>query len=175
MRTTLPVGTESALTPQQIEECVNALIDEGRTLQRLAGVLERQRHGVAENDSHAIEETVHAMGRILLTTDEAKRRRRALLALAGAPEDLPLSELEVAFGDPLPEALATARNSVWETAMAVRRAGANNHRIISRALQAGDEFLRRLFAEAAGQPTGAYRHEGERRESVGSVIVNRQA
>lgn len=164
------------ITQQRIDECVNALIDEGRTLQRLAAVLDSQRAGVSANDPRAIEESVHAMGRILLTTDEARRRRRALLALSGAPEDLPLSALESVFGDPLPESLATARQSVWATAMAVRREVAINHRIISRALQAGDSFLRRLFAETADQPS-VYRSEsaGHAPEPAGGVIVNRQA
>jgi len=158
---------------QRRDQLLNALIDEGCTLQELGTILERQRRGVAENDQDLIEASVQALGRTLLTMEEARRRRESLLALLAGGEPLRLRELERVFGDPLPVALADARRSVQQLATTIARELAINHHIIDRALQAGDQFLQRLFSESL-EPAASYCPEGETDPTAG-VLVNRTA
>lgn len=140
----------AVITQRHIEDCLNALIDEGRALQRLLTLLERQRHALMTDDPVMVDQTAAGMSRVLLTTAEARHRRQSLLALMGRPTNSGLSAFESVFGEPLPGALASARRSLLETAAAVQREAATNDRLIRRARRAGYTRLHRLFGRFLG-------------------------
>ena len=151
----------------------DALVDEGRALQSLQGVLETQRQAVAENDRTAIEESVHAIGRVLLILDEARRRRQTLVEHLSGRGDVPLSQLEDAFGEPLPDQVREAFLAVRTIGQNLRREVTINKHIIDRTLQIGDRFLQRLFTER--DASSHYDEESRNGNPVGGVMVDRQA
>jgi hypothetical protein len=65
---------------------------ECRLLGELAGLLRRQREGVATDDVTVVDESVFAANRVLPTLEEARRRRRTLLQLVAGAQDDPVPE-----------------------------------------------------------------------------------
>jgi len=159
---------------RRLDGLTQALTDEGRITEELVAALRRQRAGVAESDFRQVDESVRAMSRILLTLDEARRRRTTLAALITDGENVPLSDLETHLGTPLPAALAAVRAAVRHSAELAAREIAINQRILRRALESGDAFLQRLFSAAA--PGGVYVPDGDAGSSTpGGVLLNRTA
>jgi hypothetical protein len=153
-----------------------ALDHEAGIIEELRQALLRQRAGVAEDDQEMIEASLHAMGRTLLTLDEAKRRRAALTALIVGGEATPLDRIEVALGSRLTPEVERARDRVKRAALQAAQDVAINQHILRRALEAGDAFLQRLFS-MSGDPAPAYQR-GERATEPtprSGLILNRTA
>jgi len=146
-------GVTGAAAPttndERIERLVQSLEREVELLQELSAVLEQQRQGVARNDSTAIESSIQALGRTILTLEESRRQRRAVLALIGDTEEVELNDLEAHLGDSITPQLAAARTAVQQAAAAVSRDLSINQAVLNRAVQAGDVFLQRLFSTAS--------------------------
>jgi len=146
------VGSEGHAPParshQRLDELTGALGHELRLIDDLRQALMRQRMAVAAGDPGAIESSVQAIGRTLLTLDEARRRRGALIALIVGNATVALADLEIHLGFSAPGDLVTAREAVRRAAEATSRGLAINQTILRHAAEAGDSFLQELFSTA---------------------------
>jgi hypothetical protein len=160
----------------RMADLADALLYEANVIEELRQALLRQRAGVAADDAEQVESSIHAMGRTLLTLDEARRRRAALTALIAGSEAAPLERLEVLFGGMLSPELENARARVKRAALQTAQDVAINQHILRRALEAGDTFLQRLFSMAGDPAPGYQRHEGNAEPAPRSgLILNRTA
>jgi hypothetical protein len=138
---TLPV-LRTVLSP--VDSMTEALTTERRLIDELIGVMRRQRNAVGEDDLQAVDDSVFATHRVLVTLSEARRRRRNLNQLIGQPEDLGIHALDEALGPRMTIALRTARDELHNAARALSREVSINRRILREALAAGDAFARTL-------------------------------
>jgi hypothetical protein len=157
-----------------LDDLAAALRDETRVVEALRAALLRQRSGIAGSDYAAVEDSVRAMSRIALTLDEARTRRLQLTTTITGGHPAPLGELERYLGHRLPDPLPQVRASLRAAAAAVAHDIRINQRILRRALDAGDEFLQRLFT-AAAPPNPVYRpgDSPAARPVRDGVLVNR--
>ena len=142
-------------TSERLADLADALLYEANVIEELRQALLRQRAGVAADDAEMVESSIHAMGRTLLTLDEAKRRRAALTCLIAGGEPAPLDRLETLLGGTLPREVEEARTMVKRAALLTAQDVAINQHILKRALEAGDLFLQKLFS-MAGEPSAGY-------------------
>lgn len=162
-------------TALRLGELTTALTHELRLIDELRAALLRQRAGVAADDSEAIESSVQAVGRTLLTLEEARRRRTQLTAFLTGNHSSELADLERHLGCRLPEALQSAREAVRRAATAAAQDARINQNVLRRALEAGDAFLQQLFSTAI-EPAPAYLPGAQPSESrPPSVLFNRTA
>ncbi len=169
------IATEPA-SALRMGDLAQALLYEANVIEELRQALLRQRAGVAADDAELVEASIHAMGRTLLTLDEARRRRGALTALITGSEPTPLEKLEAMFGGILPPELEAARTKVKRAALATAQEVAINQHILRRALEAGDAFLQRLFSMASDPAPNYQRNEGLAESAPRSgLILNRTA
>lgn len=161
---------------ERLADLAEALLYEAQVIEELRQALLRQRAGVAADDAGMVESSIHAMGRTLLTLDEAKRRRAALTSLIAGGEPTPLDRLEGLLGGSLPPEVAEARAMVKRAALRTAQDVAINQHVLRRALEAGDTFLQKLFS-MAGDPAPGYQRRESAREPVAQsgVILNRMA
>src|SRR5919197_4307678 len=120
-----------------LTELTSALVHEHRLIDDLRQALLRQRAGVAADDPEMIEASVHAIGRTLLTLEEARRRRTSLTALVTGQPSVPLAQLEAYLGRALPDALVSAREAVRQAAESTAMELAINQNVLRRAPGAG--------------------------------------
>jgi len=160
----------------RMEDLAQALLYEANVIEELRQALLRQRAGVAADDAELVEASIHAMGRTLLTLDEARRRRGALTALISGSDPTPLETLEAMFGGILPPELESARSKVKRAALATAQDVAINQHILRRALEAGDAFLQRLFSMAS-DPAPSYQRSEAATDATprSGLILNRTA
>jgi len=144
-----------ATVHRRLDELTGALVHELGLIDDLRQALMRQRVAVAADDREAIESSVHAIGRTLLTLEEARRRRGALVVLIVGTATIALADLEIQLGFPAPDDFIAAREAVRRAAEATSRGLAINQTILRRALEAGDAFLQQLFSSTAA-PAPAY-------------------
>jgi hypothetical protein len=139
--------------PERLGELTRALEHERRLIDDLRHALRRQRQGVSADDAGAIEASVHAIGRTLLTLDEARRRRIALTTVIEGP--VTLDELEQVYADALPADFRAAHAAVRRAAEETTCEVAINQSILRSVIQAGDAFLQQLFSSSTGpMPAG---------------------
>lgn len=152
----------------------DALDTEARLLEKLVEVLVRQRDAIAASDVERIDECVHSAHRVLLTLNEAQRRRRALLGTLAGMEDVPLRSLDQVLGEAATEAVIAARDRLLAAAKAASREVAVNRDIVEAAMAAGEAQLR-LLAGAARRRL-AYDALANDVEGTGSgALINRHA
>jgi hypothetical protein len=173
------VGSEERMatgeTAVRLNELTSALTHELRLIEELRSALLRQRAGVAADDSEAIESSVQAVGRTLLTLEEARRRRTSLTEFLTGNHSSELADLERYVGCRLPEPLQLAREGVRRAATAAAQDARINQNVLRRALEAGDAFLQQLFSTAI-EPAPAYLPGTQPAESrPPSVLFNRTA
>lgn len=158
--------------PTLLTELSRALDHESRIVEELRDTLIRQREAVASTSADAVNATVDAVGRILMTLDEARRRRAVIVgALTGDPATR-LDRLEATVPE-VPAELAESRRKWREAAATVAREVTINRGVLRRALESGDAFLQALFSTTAtGTPVYGTR---ERDESPPGVLLNRRA
>jgi hypothetical protein len=166
------VSPEDAV-PERLADLTRALELECRLIDDLRTALLRQREGIAADDPAMIEASVHAVGRTLLTMEEARRRRIALTTLLGVGE-VSLDELERTLGHLLPADFRAAREAVRRSAEATAREVAINQNILRRAIQAGDAFLQQLFSSVA-DPMPAYTPGPAAEPRPAAMLLNRTA
>ncbi len=94
---------------ERMDDLVEALTREASIIEELRQALLRQRAGVATDDQDLVETSIHAVGRTLLTLDEARRSRASLTALM-AGENTSIDRLESLFGGVLSPELEQARS-----------------------------------------------------------------
>ena len=138
-------------TSERLADLADALSYEATVIEELRQALLRQRAGVAADDAEMVESSIHAMGRILFTLDEAKRRRAALMTLIAGGGPAPLDRLESLLGGALPREVEEARALVKRAALLTARDVTINQHILKGALGEGDRYMQKLFS-MSGEP-----------------------
>jgi hypothetical protein len=140
----------------RLDELESALSEEQILIEDLGQMLRRQRAGVAADDQDVIDATVQAISRILLTLEEARRRRAALITLVIGNPGVALEDLQRHLAIPLPVGFMEARERVRLAGEATAGDVTMNQDVLRRALEAGEAFRQRLFSGAilhiSGQP-----------------------
>jgi hypothetical protein len=142
-----------------LHDLTGVLDEEVPLIDDLRQALRRQRSAVAEDDSGAIESSVQAIGRTLLTLDAARRRRGAIVALLACSPWVAVSDLDGYLGVDLPESLAPAPEAVRRAAADTALELTINQTILGRALEAGDAFLQELFSSTVDAVPVCRRHQ----------------
>lgn len=138
-------GGREGTVHHRLDDLTGALRHELRLVDDLRQALMRQRAAVAADDAQAIESSEHAIGRTLLTLEEARRCRGAMIALI-AGNAAALSDLEAHLGFTPPDGFVAAREAILGAAEAISRELAINQTILRLALEKGEAFLQDLFS-----------------------------
>ncbi|MBI1809687.1 MAG: flagellar export chaperone FlgN [Gemmatimonadetes bacterium] len=153
------VRTPIAHTTGTVSALGDALRSEARLLADLVAIMRRQRDAVSRDDLDAIDDSVFATHRVLVTLGEARRRRRSLNHLLGEGDDLSLAAIEDFFVGDVPADLQAAVALVTDGARALQREVEINRRVLRHAIDAADQFVRSLYggpvAPATGYPSPA--------------------
>src|SRR4051812_45899515 len=121
-------ATRTVVSP--VDSLTDALATERRLLDELISVMRRQRSAVGDDDLQSVDDSVFSTHRILVTLNEARRRRRALNTLIGQREDIGIHALEDVLGARMTPALRDARDELHSAARALSREVALNRRIL---------------------------------------------
>lgn len=156
---------------ERITQLVQALTAEVGILAELRETLVKQREAVAQSDQELVENSIHAMGRIILTLEETRRQRRALLGLVCNGESASLNDIEIYLSQ-VPESFIEARLAVREQSIATANDLAINQHVLDRVLHAGDTFLQRLFSSAL-ENAPSYASSGDDERTTEAMLVNR--
>jgi hypothetical protein len=132
-----------------VASLVEALTTERRLLEELRAVLCRQRDAVDADDLQAVDDTVFATHRVLVTLDEARQRRRHLNTLIGESKDLGVHALDIVLGTRMTPELYAARDALRHSAQELSRDVAVNRRVLRVALTMN---RRRAHAEGGAPP-----------------------
>lgn len=157
-----------------LRRLTDALGSEARLLDELVAVMRRQRDAVASDDLGAIDDSVFATHRILVTIGEARRRRRTLNHMLSDREEVGLTEMEEVLGAWMTPALREARDGLHSAALTLSKEVEVNRRVLSQALASGDGYMRALYGTA--EPAAAsYRPDAAPRdaERAGGLLLNR--
>jgi hypothetical protein len=150
-----------------------AVAEEQAQLVALRGALAAQREGVASGDAAVLETASHRVAHALMTLDEARRRREALVANLGFRATTGLDAVDAHFGG-VP-GLAAAREELRTAAAAVLHDLEVTQEVLQGALRAGDSYIQALFASV----TDAYPAAGSARGDVSAPapgrLLNREA
>lgn len=160
--------------PSRLEGLTDALHTERRLLDQMARVLRRQREGISTDDLAVLDESVYSAQRVLLTLQQARRRRRTLMTLLGGAEDTPLGELEAALGPSVSPSLSTARDQLVEAAERLGRELEVNRRVIDGAISVGDELIA-LFMGPPPSPELYSKNNGPEPGGRPGALINTSA
>ncbi|HTR79270.1 MAG TPA: flagellar export chaperone FlgN, partial [Gemmatimonadaceae bacterium] len=117
--------------------------------EEIIAIMRRQRTAVSADDLQAVDDSVFATHRVLVTLNEARRRRRAINVLFGEREDLPITQLDAVLGAKMTSQLSEAREALHATARKLSREVAMNRGILRQALASGDAYARVLTGAQA--------------------------
>lgn len=161
-------------TGAAIDALAGAVTAEVRLLEDLVGIMRRQRAAVAADDLQAIDDSVYATHRVLVTLGEARRRRRSLSQLVGGSEDFPLRELSALLGDLMSDALRFACEGLHAVALTLSQEVEMNRQVLREALAAGNEYVRNLCSGPEPIPLYSAQSQRPERESHSGLLVNRR-
>jgi len=133
----------------RLGELESALWEEQVLIEDLRQALLRQREGVVADNPQVIEATVHTISRTLLTLEEARRRRTALITLVIGNSGVALDDLQRHLAIPLTAGFMEACEKVQHAAETIAAEVAINQDLQSRAREAGEAFRQQLFSDAA--------------------------
>ena len=136
-------------------ELISSLRVERKLVGDMVRVLRLQRSAVTQDDIDGIDDSVFSAQRILLTLSQARTRRRTLLQLMTGREEIPLSDFEDEFGPTAPPELIQARNDLRDAAQVMARELEVNRRVLSGAIEAGDQLIRTLTGAPKQAPSYA--------------------
>jgi hypothetical protein len=143
---------QRAETP--VDSLADALATERRLLEELIGVMRRQRDAIDSDDLQAIEDSVFATHRVLVTLNEARRHRRTLYTLIGQEQDLAIHALDEVLGTRMTAELRAARDELHDAARALsREVSTNRSRLRDTLAHSGEHPI--AHSVRAGQPAGA--------------------
>lgn len=182
-----PAGAAGVLPPgaslmgvaggPSVDALVDAMRSERRLLEELIGIMRRQRGAVAQDDLQAVDDSVFSTHRVLVTLNEARRRRRALYQVLADRDDASIHELEEILGHRMTDAARGARDELRETAQALAHEVAINRQVLRGALSAGDAYVRTLTGQPAADAGPLYGAPSapEPRPAAGGLLINRRA
>jgi hypothetical protein len=163
--------TDTALTA-----LTAALHSERRILEQLREALIAQRATLAAGEPTAVCTEADLISRILLTLQEARRHRAAVLDELVHDPRLPLTRLAAALGRPLPPALIDAQFELRRILEGVMFDAAVNRTVLRRVLDSGESYLHSLFAAAQpASPSYTARETREEPRAGSALFVNRRA
>jgi hypothetical protein len=136
------------------DRLADTLRSEAALLTELSATMQRQRDAVARDDLDSIDESVFATHRVLTTLGETRRRRRMLAELLGENSDLSLSALERYFRGAPPANVRAATDELSEAARNLQRQVDLNRRVLRRAIEASDAYVRSLCHLPAAPSVG---------------------
>jgi hypothetical protein len=154
----------------------DALSSERTLIDELTDVVLRQRAAVAVDDLQAVDDSVFATHRLLLTLSEARKGRRSINAMAGCKEETGVKHLEDALGPWMTPELRTAREELQIAAARLSREIGINRRILREAIANSDSFVRAVVGapkDAAQQGYGSAAPAAYTRS--GAVAISRTA
>ena len=167
------------ITPSQWPPLVNNLADalssERRLIDELIQIMRQQREAVAADNLQGVDDSVFAVQRVLLTLGEARKRRRALNARLGQPEDIPLKELLEAMGPYATDDLHNSREALQLSARSLAREVSTNRQVLREALTSGEELVRTLAGVGPARTGYGSDVSGGSDAARSSYIVNRRA
>lgn len=181
-----PAGSTGVLPPgaslmgvaggPNVDALVDAMTSERRLLDELIAIMRRQRGAVAKDDLQAVDDSVFSTHRVLVTLNEARRRRRALYQVFADRDDASIHELEDVLGHRMTEAVRDARDGLRDTAQVLANEVAMNRTVLREALSTGDAYVRTLTGQAAAETTAVYPAAGRGAEPrpAGGLLVNRR-
>lgn len=146
--------TPIAHTSATVAALGDALHSEARLLADLIAIMRRQRDAVARDDLDAVDDSVFATHRVLVTLGEARRRRRSLNHMLGEGDDLSLSGIEDFFVGEAPEAVREAVAVVTREARLLQREVEVNRRVLRGAIDSADQYVRAMCGVAATPASG---------------------
>ncbi len=153
------VDPSLARSASTIAALADALRSEARLLGDLASIMRRQRASVTHDDLDGVDDSVFATHRVLVTLQEARRRRRTLNHVLGEGDDLSVVALEEFFDGALPPSVADAAEVLRGSAVSLQQEVSVNRRILREAISAGDRHVQMVLAAASaaapGDATGA--------------------
>ncbi|MEO7042243.1 MAG: flagellar export chaperone FlgN [Gemmatimonadaceae bacterium] len=148
--------TSSAPVPAAALDALSeALLGERKLIDDLTEIVLRQRAAIAVDDLQAIDDSVFATHRMLLTLAEARKGRRSINAMAGCKEETGVKHLEGALGPWMTPALRSAREALQVSAARLSNEIGINRRILREAIANSDSFVRAVV----GAPNDAA-HQG---------------
>lgn len=160
-----------------------AVQQEERLLEALRSAMLRQREAVARGDGPGVETSLRLAGRALLTLQDARRHRAAVLQrLVGDPAQ-PLMDLDARFAEPLPEAFLAARSRMRRLATETAGEVWRSQELLLDGLREREALLQELLTGARpagpGRPAataeGSSESSGRRRGQVRSEACPRKA
>ena len=155
-------GRRAASAQERLNELAHVLNAETEVVEELKNALWRQRAGVAASDTEAVNASVDAIGRILLTLDAARHRRLRMVEAIAGDASLPLHRLE-------------ARARLRRAAEAVTQEVTVNRSVLRHAVDAGEAFLQALFSSVI-DPAPVYGPPERPEECPPSgLLLNRRA
>lgn len=179
-----PAGSAAVLPPgasvmgaaggPSVEALVEAMQDERRLLDELIAIMRRQRGAVATDDLQAVDDSVFSTHRVLVTLNEARRRRRALYQVFADREDASIHELEEVLGLRMTEAVREARDGLRDTAQVLAHEVAMNRTVLREALSTGDAYVRTLTGQGSGDAAPLYGAGAPEPRPAGGLLVNRR-
>jgi hypothetical protein len=128
----------------------HALNQETRLVGELRDELVKQRSAVASNDSEVVYSGIQAIGRVLMMLGRAQSLRREILeslADGASPPDF-----HEGLGDHVPAPVEHARTKLVSAAEEVTRQLTINHRVLERAVAAGESFIKAVLSPSSDQP-----------------------
>lgn len=149
------VNVSLAQSVSTIAALVDSLRTEAKLLGDLAGIMRRQRESVTQDDLDGVDDSVFSTHRVLVTLQEARRRRRTLNHVLGESDDLSVVALEEFFNGDLPPSVADAANALRGSAVALQQEVTVNRRILREAITAGDRNVQMLVGAATAGAPGA--------------------
>ena len=176
----LPYSAVEALSPASVpsvEVLADAMASEAKLIEELIAIMRRQRKAVSVDDLQAVDDSVFATHRVLVTLNEARRRRHALNRMLGEREDISIDALEDVLGNRMTERLRVLRDSLQIAARSLSQEVSVNRQVLRQALAGGDAYVRTLTGAPAsptyGAPTGAIAPVADGKS--GSFLINRRA
>jgi hypothetical protein len=167
------LGTAPA-SDAAMEALTRAFETEAHLLRQLGEILRGQRDGIARDDLQAVDDSVFSAHRVVLTLGEARRRRRSLLRVIVGEEDVPLGELGQTLGNRMNDQLRCAAQELQGMATRLSRDIAVNRQVLREALRSGDDRMRALMGQPAGQLLYGREAEAADEPRRSGVLINRQ-
>ncbi|HEY8312077.1 MAG TPA: flagellar export chaperone FlgN [Gemmatimonadaceae bacterium] len=173
----LSFRTSSAPVPAAaLAALADALLSERKLIDDLTETVLRQRAAIAVDDLQAVDDSVFATHRLLLTLGEARKGRRSINAMAGCKEETGVKHLEDALGPWMTSDLRSAREELQIAAARLSREIGINRRILREAIANGDSLVRTVVGapkDAAQQGYGSTAPSAYTRSDT--VVLSRTA
>lgn len=156
MNSAVPYAVDASLAnaASTVAMLVDSLRTEARLLGDLAGIMRRQRESVTHDDLQGVDDSVFSTHRVLVTLQEARRRRRTINHVLGEGDDLSVVAIEEFFNGNPPPSVAEAAEALRGSAVALQQEVTVNRRVLREAISAGDRQVQVLVNGAAGAKPG---------------------